>query len=120
MAFHPKQCGLSPHRPVGCTQQSDYERDLAETYELWISYAPAQFRLSQPAFEHLLKIDGYAMHHVVSLWSRWEVGEESEGYFTMRPSENCAISGASTISNSAALFLDYYTVFRLTTLISTG
>lgn len=46
-------------------QPWDYERDLTETYALWISNVPPQFRLSLSAFGLLLKRDGYAMHHVV-------------------------------------------------------
>lgn len=46
-------------------QPWDYERDLADIHELWTSHVPPQFRLSQSALGHLLRRDGYAMHHVV-------------------------------------------------------
>lgn len=46
-------------------QPWDYDRDLAETHELWTTNVSPQFRLSQAALGGLLKRDGYAMHHVV-------------------------------------------------------
>lgn len=59
----------APQTPIASfpwrVQLWDYDRDLAETHELWTTNVPPQFRLSQGALGGLLKRDGFAMHHVV-------------------------------------------------------